>query len=71
MLTDTRGATGRLTLIRGARVYDRALDVHRPPIRDVIVDGNRIASVTTPDELAELKARIADDAEQSDPAPAS
>jgi 5-methylthioadenosine/S-adenosylhomocysteine deaminase len=67
MLSDMRGVTGRLTLIRGARVYDRALDVHRPPIRDVIVDGNRIASVTPPDELAEIKARIADDAEHKRP----
>ena len=32
-------------LIKGARVYDRALDIHRPAVRDVIVEGNRIASV--------------------------
>ena len=31
------GAADHLTLIRGARVYDRAHDVHKPPVRDVIV----------------------------------
>jgi 5-methylthioadenosine/S-adenosylhomocysteine deaminase len=49
----------RLTLIRGARLYDRGLDVHKPPVRDVIIDGSRIASVTQPDELAERKSEIA------------
>jgi len=36
--------TGRI-LIRGARVYDRTGDIHRPAVRDVIIDGSRIASV--------------------------
>ncbi len=36
-------------LIRGARVYDRAGDIHRPAIRDVIVRGDRIASIEAPD----------------------
>jgi 5-methylthioadenosine/S-adenosylhomocysteine deaminase len=45
-------------LIRGARVYDRALDVHKPPVRDVIVAGDRIASVSLPDELPVEKQTI-------------
>ncbi len=61
MSPDTRGAPDQLTLIRGARVYDRTLDVHRPTVRDVIVEGNRIASVSAPDELMDRKARIIDD----------
>jgi 5-methylthioadenosine/S-adenosylhomocysteine deaminase len=36
-------------LIRGARVYDREGDIHKPPIRDVIVSDDRIASVSSPD----------------------
>ena len=48
----------RQTLIRGARVYDRAGDVHRPPVKDVIVEGNRIASVTLPGELSDQKTQI-------------
>jgi cytosine/adenosine deaminase-related metal-dependent hydrolase len=50
---------GRQTLIQGARVYDRALDIHRPPVRDVIIEGSRIASVTQPYELADRKREIA------------
>ena len=56
----TRGAAGPTTLIRGARVYDRTGDVHRPPVRDVIVEGNRIASVSAADELADQKTAIAE-----------
>ena len=37
------------TLIRGGRVYDRGGDVHRPAIRDVIVEGDRIVAVEAPD----------------------
>ena len=33
------------TLIRGGRVYDRTGDIHRPAIRDVIIEGDRILSV--------------------------
>ncbi len=33
------------TLIRGGRVYDRTGDIHRPAIRDVIVESDRILSV--------------------------
>ena len=33
------------TLIRGGRVYDRTGDIHRPAIRVVIVDSDRIVSV--------------------------
>lgn len=66
MAQDSRGAGGEL-LIKGARVYDRALDVHRPAVRDVIVEGNRIASVSVPDELADRKAEIARAAENKVP----
>ena len=52
-------STERQLLIRGARVYDRALDVHRPAVRDVIIEGNRIASVSAPGEMADRKAAIA------------
>src|SRR5215218_1540295 len=58
MSLNAKDAGGDQTLIHGARVYDRALDVHRPAVRDVIVEGNRIASVSAPDELAETKAAI-------------
>jgi cytosine/adenosine deaminase-related metal-dependent hydrolase len=46
------------TLIHDARVYDRAFDIHKPPVRDVIVKGDRIASVSLSDELAEEKRAI-------------
>ena len=49
-------------MIRGARVYDRAGDVHRPPVQDVIVEGNRIASVTAPGELSDRKDEIVEGA---------
>jgi cytosine/adenosine deaminase-related metal-dependent hydrolase len=58
MPLDERGAGAPLTLIRGARVYNRALDVHRPAVRDVIVEGNRIASVSVAEELAGRKTEI-------------
>ncbi len=32
-------------LIRGGRVYDRAGDIHKPAVRDVIVEGDRIVAV--------------------------
>ena len=67
MSPDERGAGAPVTLIRGARVYDRALDVHRPPVRDVIVEGNRIASVTRARELADRKTRNRREAETSAP----
>ncbi len=63
-----QGAEDQLTLIRGARVYDRALDVHRPPVRDVIVAGSRIESVSAPDELSDRKADIAAGVAQKRPA---
>jgi 5-methylthioadenosine/S-adenosylhomocysteine deaminase len=57
----------QVTLIRGARVYDRALDVHKPPVRDVIIEGSRIASVTLPDEIPDQKNRIAEAANRKEP----
>ena len=46
------------TLIHDARVYDRAFDLHKPPVRDVIVKADRIVSVSLPDELVEEKRAI-------------
>jgi hypothetical protein len=46
------------TLIHDARVYDRAFDIHKPPVRDVLVKGDRIVSVSLSDELAEEKRAI-------------
>jgi cytosine/adenosine deaminase-related metal-dependent hydrolase len=40
------------TLIRGGRVYDRAGDIHRPPLRDVILEEDRILGVVEPGEQA-------------------
>ena len=66
-MPDLRSADKAATLIRGARVYDRAGDVHRPPVRDVIVEGNRIASVTAPGELADRKDEITEGASRNQP----
>jgi 5-methylthioadenosine/S-adenosylhomocysteine deaminase len=52
------------TLIHGARVYDRAFDIHKPPVRDVIVAGDRIVSVSSSDELPEEKRAIREAAAQ-------
>ena len=52
------------TLIHGARVYDRAFDIHKPPVRDVIIKGDRITSVSFADELAEEKRAIKQGAAQ-------
>jgi 5-methylthioadenosine/S-adenosylhomocysteine deaminase len=46
------------TLIHDARVYDRAFDIHKPPVRDVVIKGDRIASVSLPNELGEEKRAI-------------
>jgi 5-methylthioadenosine/S-adenosylhomocysteine deaminase len=40
------------TVITGGRVYDRAGDIHRPPLRDVIVVEDRILGVVEPGEQA-------------------
>ena len=45
----------RTLLIRGARIYDHDSDIHDPPIRDILVAGSRIASVTAPGEHMEAK----------------
>ena len=66
MAQDAGNADNTL-LIKGARIYDRALDIHRPAVRDVIVEGNRIASVSAPDELADRKSAIAEAAERKKP----
>lgn len=57
--------TAARTLIKGGRVYDRAGDIHRPAIRDVIVEGNRIVSVTAENEPAALE--LAQAAERGEP----
>ena len=40
----------RALLIRGARVYDHDGDIDDPPVRDILIVGSRIASVTAPGE---------------------
>ncbi|MGD9924233.1 MAG: amidohydrolase family protein [Pseudorhodoplanes sp.] len=40
------------TVIRGGRVYDRAGDIHRPPLRDIILEEDRILGVVEPGEPA-------------------
>ena len=45
-------------LIRGGRVYDHDGDVDDPPVRDILIRGSRIVSVTAPDEDAALKEEI-------------
>jgi cytosine/adenosine deaminase-related metal-dependent hydrolase len=44
--------------IRGASVWDPAGDIHRPAVRDVLVAGTTILSVTRPDEDVELKSAL-------------
>src|SRR5580704_6908271 len=46
-------------LIRGGRVYLHDGDVDDPAIRDILIRGSRIVSVTAPDEDAALKHEIA------------
>ena len=46
----------RTLLIRGARIYDHDSDIDDPPIRDILIVGSRIASVTAPGEDMEAKA---------------
>ncbi len=43
-------------LIAGGRVYDHDGDIHQPPVRDVLIAGGRIVSVTDPAEDREAKA---------------
>ena len=42
-------------MIRGGRVYDHDGDIDSPPVRDILVQGSRIVSVSAPDEDTELK----------------
>jgi 5-methylthioadenosine/S-adenosylhomocysteine deaminase len=46
-------------LIRGGRVYRHDGDIDDPPVRDILIEGSRIVSVTAPDEDGELKEKIA------------
>src|SRR6516165_3396624 len=45
----------RKLLIRGARIYDHDGNIHDPPVRDILVAGSRIASLTAPGEDLETK----------------
>jgi cytosine/adenosine deaminase-related metal-dependent hydrolase len=45
MTTGAKDMAATRILIRGARVFDRDGDVHRPPVRDVVVAGDRIEAV--------------------------
>src|SRR5580693_3730166 len=55
-------------LIRGGRVYDHDGDIDDPPVRDILIRGSRIVSVTAPDEDSELKQEIVSRAAISDEA---
>ncbi len=50
----------RTLLSRGARVFDHDGDIDDPPIRDVLLEGSRIVSVTAPGADAEAKAGVPD-----------
>src|SRR5579871_2577386 len=52
-------AGGPLLLIRGGRVHRHDGNVDAPVVRDVLVQGSRIVSVTSPAEDAALKDEIA------------
>jgi 5-methylthioadenosine/S-adenosylhomocysteine deaminase len=52
------GATVPPLLIRGGRVYRHDGDINDPAIRDILIQGSRIVSVTAPDEDAALKQEI-------------
>ena len=54
-------------LIRGGRVYDPAGDIHRPPRRDVFVEGDQIAAVTAPDQELDAKAALLAEAARGAP----
>ena len=54
-------------LIRGGHVYDHDGDVHRPPVRDILIDGDRIASITAPDADVGVKTALAAEAERGAP----
>ena len=54
-------------LIRGGRVYDHDGDIHQPPVRDVLIEGDRIASVTAPDVDVGIKDALAAAAERGAP----
>lgn len=60
--------SGRQILIRGGRVYDHDGDIDDPPVRDILIRGSRIVSVTAPDEDSELKQEIVSRAAISDEA---
>ena len=53
-------ASARTLLIRGARVFDHDGDIDDPLIRDVLLEGSRIVSVTAPGADAEVKAGVPD-----------
>jgi 5-methylthioadenosine/S-adenosylhomocysteine deaminase len=55
----TQGSA-RALLLRGGRVFDHDGDIDDPPARDVLLEGSRIVSVTSPGADAEAKARVAD-----------
>ena len=45
-------------LIRGGRVYDHEGNIDDPSVRDILIRGSRIVSVTAPDDDLELKREI-------------
>ncbi len=55
--------TASTLFIRGASVWDPDGDIHRPAVRDVLVAGTSIVSVTRPEDEAEAKAALLNSAE--------
>ena len=53
-----------MILIRGGRVYDPAGDTDQPSLRDVLIEGDTILSVSAPDAELEAKRRVEDEAAQ-------
>ena len=54
-------------LIQGGRVLDIDGDLHRPPVRDILIAGARIASVTAPGEDESVKTALRAAADQAGP----
>jgi cytosine/adenosine deaminase-related metal-dependent hydrolase len=55
---ESADASSRQILIRGGRVYDHDGDIDQPAVRDILIEGSRIVSVTAPDQDLELKEEV-------------
>jgi 5-methylthioadenosine/S-adenosylhomocysteine deaminase len=57
---------GATLIITGGRVYDPTGDVHLPSVKDIVIEGSTIASVSRPEEDAPLKSMLRDAAKRHD-----